>query len=441
MKPFLTFLLLGIAATARAELQVGFAETDITPPVGAIMTGPALPITIAMEDPLYAKAIVVRNGEDTLTIVGLDLVKITRHVADRAIAEATKCTGIPTSAILLCPSHNHSSPFLPTSGPNNKDYLATLPGIIADTIAKAHNQLQPARMYLGRSLVYEGISNRRVLSKIDGLAMNTWLGDLDDLTKHPQVLGTEGPVDPELWVARFDALDGKVLGTLVNFTCHPNLRDRKLVKSWSADFPGVIAKHIKDAHGDDTVCVFTQGCSGNINAASGQTDNWRAKAIPFGEAAVDAARRAIPIEGPIPVACIRRDIEVDRSDPDAQRDGAIARLGWRPEAFIGSQRSLADMPEIRSVPVSAARIGPLGIGTNAGELFVEYGIDIKKRSPFLHTIVCELTNDAIGYEPTARGFAHEGYETLAGVNQITQKGIETLVDTAVEMLEELSERD
>jgi hypothetical protein len=95
------------------------------------------------------------------------------------------------------------------------------------------------------------------------------------------------------------------------------------------------------------------------------------------------------------------------------------------------------MPPALKVPVSAARIGPLGIATNAGELFVEWGLSIKKRSPFPHTIVAELTNDWIGYEPTELAFQHEGYETLAGVDFVSRAGIETLVNTAVELLQEL----
>ena len=95
------------------------------------------------------------------------------------------------------------------------------------------------------------------------------------------------------------------------------------------------------------------------------------------------------------------------------------------------------MPPTLQVPVSAARIGPLGIATNAGELFVEWGLSIKKRSPFPHTVVAELTNDWIGYEPTELAFQHEGYETLAGVDFVSREGIQTLVDTAVKLLQEL----
>ena len=419
------------------ELRAGFSQLDITPPVGAIMTGPSLPRSVGTDDPLLVRTLVVQSGDQTLAIVGVDLVKIRLDLADAAIAQASQRTGIDRDAVMICPSHNHSSPFIPMGGPNNKDYLSTLPGLIADSIEQAYKALQPARMFLGRSLVYEGHCNRRVVSRADGLVLNTWLKKVNDLEKTPQVLGTEGPIDPELWVARFDALDGRVLGTLVNFACHPNLRDRKALKSWSADFPGVIAEHIAEAYGKEAVCVFTQGCSGNIKPASGQTNDWREKAAVFAKAAVDAAKRAIPMEGPIAVGYARRDVLVPCSDPANQREGAIARLGWRPDAFDAAKRQAARMPKMRNVPVSAARIGPLGIATNAGELFVEWGLSVKKRSPFPHTIVSELTNDWIGYEPTAQGFQHEGYETLAGVNFVSLEGIQMLVDTAVELLNSL----
>jgi hypothetical protein len=67
-------------------------------------------------------------------------------------------------------------------------------------------------------------------------------------------------------------------------------------------------------------------------------------------------------------------------------------------------------------------------------------ISVKKRSPFRHTIVSELTNDSVGYEPTELGFQHEGYETLAGANFVSVEGIQKLVDTSVDLLEELWKR-
>jgi hypothetical protein len=422
---------------STGELRVGFGQVDITPPVGAIITGPAAPVSVGTDDPLFAKALVVQSGDRTLAIVGVDLVKIRRDLADAAIAQAAQRTGIARDAVMICPSHNHSSPFIPTGGPVNKDYLAILPRLIADSIEKAYKALQPARMFVGRSLVFEGLHNRRVISKADGLVLNTWLKKLNDLEQTPQVLGTEGPIDPELWVARFDSRDGRMLGTLVNFACHPAMHDRSGLKTWSADFPGIIAEHIAKAYGKQAVCVFTQGSSGNIAPPVQFSPDWRERAAVFARAAVDAAKGAIPIKGPIAVGYTRREVTVPRCDPASQREGAIARLGWRPKSFDAAKREIANLPKTRNVPVSAVRIGPLGIATNPGELFVEWGLTVKKRSPFPYTFVSELTDDWVGYEPTAEAFEHEGYETLAGVDFVSLEGIQTLVDTAVELLQSL----
>ncbi|MAG93083.1 MAG: hypothetical protein CMJ48_04975, partial [Planctomycetaceae bacterium] len=94
----------------------------------------ASPPHVGTDDPLRARTLVVQNGGRTMAVVGLDLVKIRLDLADAAIAEASKRTGIDRDAGMICPSHNHSSPFIPMGGPNNKDYIDTLPGLIADSI-------------------------------------------------------------------------------------------------------------------------------------------------------------------------------------------------------------------------------------------------------------------------------------------------------------------
>ncbi|NOX53066.1 MAG: hypothetical protein GXP27_01230 [Planctomycetes bacterium] len=422
------------------ELWVGFSQVDITPPVGAMMTGPGLARAVGTDDPLRARTLVARSGDRMMAIVGVDLVKIRRDLADAAIAQASQRTGINRDAVMICCSHNHSSPFVPMGGPNNADYLAKLPRLIADSIEQACQALQPARMFLGRALVFDGLHNRRVISKTDGLALNTWLRKVSDLERTPQVLGTAGPIDPELWVARFDARDGRVLGTLVNFTCHPSLHDRIRLKTWSADYPGVIADQLAKAFGKDVVSVFTQGASGDVNPNTQFDANWREKAGVFASAAVHAAQNAVPAKGSVVVDYARSDVVVPRRDPADWRPEAVARLDWRPDMFEAAKRQVVHMPPTREVPVNAGRIGPLGIATNAGELFVDWGLDIKRRSPFPHTIVSELTNDWVGYEPTAQGFRQEGYEALVGPNFVSLKGIRILVDTAVELLRKLWEK-
>jgi hypothetical protein len=45
-----------------------------------------------------------------------------------------------------------------------------------------------------------------------------------------------------------------------------------------------------------------------------------------------------------------------------------------------------------------------------GEVFVELGLALKKRSPFPQTFVVELSNDDVGYIPDRRSYAEGNYE-------------------------------
>jgi neutral ceramidase len=111
--------------------------------------------------------------------------------------------------------------------------------------------------------------------------------------------------------------------------------------------------------------------------------------------------------------------------------------GGRADVFEPMLTHIAAMPDPLIVPINAAHIGPFAIASNPGELFVEHGLSIKRRSRFPHTVVAELTNDLIMYQPTRTAFEQQGYETLVGPNRVAIEGIETIVNTAVELLEDL----
>src|SRR5205085_1249013 len=64
-----------------------------------------------------------------------------------------------------------------------------------------------------------------------------------------------------------------------------------------------------------------------------------------------------------------------------------------------------------------------------GEIFVELGLAIKKRSPFAHTFLVELANESVGYVPDRRSYAEGNYEPESA-RCATGSG-EKLVNTAV----------
>jgi neutral ceramidase len=425
------------------QFRVGFGETDITPPDGLYMCGSLDPRkNEGMTDPLQSHALVVESGGARIAIVGVDLIGLPKALSDEIIAEAAGRTGIPADAFMIACSHTHSGPYtaegLYSSQVTDAEYLSSLPDRIAASVEQAAGRVEPATMHIGRALVHHGLHNRRVICP-DGKVLNTWMpAALNDLDLIPQVLGTAGPVDPELWVVRFDRLDGSSLGVFYNFSLHTN---SKSGRTWSADYPCVVAELMREEYGPDVISVYTPGACADINVTIGG-ERWRESATYFAEQAVDAARRAIPVEGPIPVSAIRREIVVPRRDPADQPPEAIGRLNWggaggRADVFDRQAELVAAMPEQLTVVISAARIGPFAIASNPGELFVEHGLSIKRRSPFRHTVVSELTNDLILYQPTREAFAQQGYETLVGPNRVAMEGIERIVDTAVELVEVL----
>jgi neutral ceramidase len=425
------------------QFRVGFGETDITPPDGLYMCGSLDPRkNEGMTDPLQSHALVVESGGARIAIVGVDLIGLPKALSDEIIAEAAGRTGIPADAFMIACSHTHSGPYtaegLYSSQVTDAEYLSSLPDRIAASVEQAAGRVEPATMHIGRALVHHGLHNRRVICP-DGKVLNTWMpAALNDLDLIPQVLGTAGPVDPELWVLRFDKLDGSTLGVFYNFSLHTNSKGGL---TWSADYPCVVAELMREEYGPEVISVYTPGACADINVTLGGV-HWRESATYFAEQAVDAARRAIPVEGPIPVSAIRREIVVPRRDPADQPPEAIGRLNWggaggRADVFDRQAELVAAMPEQLTVVISAARIGPFAIASNPGELFVEHGLSIKRRSPFRHTVVSELTNDLILYQPTREAFAQQGYETLVGPNRVAMEGIERIVDTAVELVEEL----
>ena len=72
------------------------------------------------------------------------------------------------------------------------------------------------------------------------------------------------PVDTTVGVVRITDLQDRVRAVLVNYACHPVVlgpQNRKI----SADYPGVMRRLVEQQLGADAICIFLQGCCGDIN--------------------------------------------------------------------------------------------------------------------------------------------------------------------------------
>jgi hypothetical protein len=70
-----------------------------------------------------------------------------------------------------------------------------------------------------------------------------------------------------------------------------------------------------------------------------------------------------------------------------------------------------------------------------GEVFVEFGLEIRKKSPFKYTIISELANESIGYVPTAKAFEEGGYDVVSSV--MTPESGGKLAQASIDLLKDL----
>ena len=86
----------------------------------------------------------------------------------------------------------------------------------------------------------------------------------------------------------------------------------------------------------------------------------------------------------------------------------------------------------------AIRLGEIAIVGVPGEMFASLGLQIRRQSPFRHTIVVGLANDEVGYIPDREGYSLGGYQTwVCGHSQLEPGTGEAMVQEALSLLEEL----
>src|SRR5690606_8273107 len=84
----------------------------------------------------------------------------------------------------------------------------------------------------------------------------------------------------------------------------------------------------------------------------------------------------------------------------------------------------------------AVRLGDIAIVTNDFELFTDYGVQMKSRSPALQTFVIQLCG-AGTYLPTQTGVDGGGYSAVAQSCIVGPEGGQVLVNETLNLLGEI----
>lgn len=93
-------------------VQAGVARTNITPSVGQDNVGDYRRLVPAqgVGNELYAKALVLDDGQNRVAMVTADVIGFPGTVVEDTRSRIEKLTGIPGTRVVLSASHTHSSP-------------------------------------------------------------------------------------------------------------------------------------------------------------------------------------------------------------------------------------------------------------------------------------------------------------------------------------------
>lgn len=433
----------------ESQLYAGVAEIEMKPPLG-LVTGDGAPRATGYLTPLYAKALVLSNSEDSVAIVTLDLLGIDRRDAQRAARLAEERAGVPASNIIMACSHTHVAPsMLPTlhtyreafnpywneeARRREREWVETVVNVIAEAVAQARAVQRPASIGVVTAELPWLIFNRRRHTRNYGVWTH-WMG----IPKN-QAYKPEGPIDPDFGLFVVRDAQHKPMCLMWNFSGHNsfNFGDK-----YSADLPYYVQKELDDRLGEHIPCLYTPGCSGNTNYFDYQQPYGLEKATDEVTSAIIAIYRE---------ACTLPEVKLGGRKAElffAQRD--VTRYWWKhdietkypswkdygPKEVERFQREREEM-ETYQTDVTVLRLGEaalVGLGT---EMFVEFQLMIKERSPFRHTYVASYSNDYAGYVATRQAFIGGSYEVWPTLNaRIGREGGYLMVDKAVELLEEL----
>ena len=443
----------------NSTLKIGIAEINYTPEVGLDLVGNYRGNDYAsrgIHDSLYAKALVASDGKGMkVAVLTIDICELPKEPVNFMRSFIASKTDIKAENIMIMSTHTHSGPPSDLIAPKAKEYLSKAAG----AVILANQRLMPTVLSVGRSKESRISHNRRLKCK-DGTTHMCW-----EKFEPGFVVEPWGSIDPEVITLSFNQ-EGKETGVLVNFGCHATTLTGN---NWlyTADYPGYLAESIKRVKGKDFMSIFCNGCCGNVTQVDyriGFPDTYQeCQRIGYilGVSAMEAMSKEKPVSTDI-IAVSKEMVPLSRIDiSDEQVEWAkkimkkVEKEGMPPIQADGipDAQYAKDWLEMRknqditdSVEVMVIRIGDVAFVGLPGEMFNEFGIDIKAKSPCKNTIVTGLTNDERSYFPTKVSFTQgpkgftpyiTGYETTPGSTLYEIGSGEKLAESAVNQLKKI----
>jgi hypothetical protein len=333
----------------------------------------------------------------------------------------------------------------------DKPWHARLKEWLCEGTAAALENIQHCRIGYAQGRVEIGY-NRRCCWK-DG--RHTMHGD----TAAPDFTGLEGIQDPRHYVLFAENEEEKLVGVIHNNSAHAtNFYGRDF---YCADYPGLARKLIREAVESDVAVLYFNGGFGDnspknllspyAKLESAERSYRRQAFLLAGETLrlLNFAER----EGNPVLKHAYEDLKVNVRLPDESKLPADRKLLGQALKDLSGIKNRMDLifaygriklwenfkdNPVDTVPVHAIRIGNSAIVTNPCELFGQFMVDVRRRSPFPITLVADISDAYCGYCPTMSGAFTGGYSGEAiNWTRLEYAAGYKIVDTAAKLLWEL----
>ena len=435
-------------------LKIGWAEADITPdkPVHLTGLGSSVRITDSVKDPLKAAVLALESlasgRPGCAVMVSLDLLSASECIRDGVREHLRQeLPELPPDLVFFFATHTHTAPFHYTRPRYQPDFEQTE----TPWIWRRHNDeaFQRAREAMPPLTCREYVSfaARRIADAVKsawtgraagGIAFGlghavvgrnrltvdrSGAGRMYGRTDTPHFSHIQGYEDHSVHFLSTYLPDGTLSGLVVNLACPAQAETSG--RQVSADFWHETRAELRRRFGE-RLFVLPQ-----VSAAGDQDTN-----EPFESA---AARRMARLAG----RTARQEIAVRIADA-AERVLPLIRseIDWHPifahrvEVLELPRRELQPDDPNLPVEVHALRLGDVAVVTNPFELFLDYGIQIKGRSPAIQTFVVQLAGPG-SYLASARAMESGGYGATSGSREVGPEGGRELVEATLKWLESL----
>ena len=452
-------------------LKAGFAERDITPDVGMQMPGNYLPNFVkGFHDECKVRAAVFDDGTMRVALVGTDSVVVLRSAVESARKQIQARCGIAPEAVMIGASHDHSAGPIGMVEAGEFEHASELvrhlaydesqvaePGYVKWVTEQLVSAVCEADKNRTEAFCGSATGSEDQVAFSRRFHMKNGLIYTHPGQGNPDIVGYAGPIDPHVGVIGAWNKEGRLLGCVVNYTCHATTNPGTGAEA-SANWIYYMEKVIRGAMGAEIPVVFLQGAAGDVT----QVDNLSPYKYPqntqwaefvggrVGAEAVKVLLTMVP-GNLAPLNARSTVLQIKRRVPSPEHVGEAYELvkqkidsGDRTKWIFAKETVLLDYISKNSpivpVEIQAIQVGPVVFVSNPAELFCQAGLDIKAGSHFPQTCVVSYANGAVGYVPTedALGPHGGGYETrLSSYTNLEVTASSQIVKAGVDLISRL----